>query len=114
MMSQMKLQKNYENTDGTVICTNCFKSLGVDARMHIYRFLLDNKEATVTQLVEQIDLTQPTVSYHLAKMKEDGLLLSTRKGKEVHYRINPKCPYFNDNCVLSSINFPQQEDIRIC
>jgi DNA-binding transcriptional ArsR family regulator len=37
-------------------------------------------------------LRQPTVSYHLAEMKKEGLLASRKEGREVHYRVKMLCP----------------------
>lgn len=86
-------------------CVNCFAGLAVEARMQIYKFLKNNKEATVMQLVSLVGLTQPTVSYHLKEMKELGLLNRTKRGKEVLYSVNPHCTTFDIPCVLSGIKF---------
>lgn len=76
--------------------------------MEIYTFLSKAKNATVSDVVDHLDLTQPTVSYHLKEMKENGLLSSKRKGKKVYYFIDHNCPHSSKNCVLSRINFVQQ------
>ena len=92
-----------------VKCTHCFKSVSVPSRMVIYNFLNKSKsDATVGQLVEQVNLTQPTVSYHLKEMKHSGLLNSTKKGKEVYYSINRSCPHHNKECILQSLEFPEE------
>ncbi len=92
-----------------VKCTNCFKSVSVPSRMVIYNFLNKNKaEATVGEIVEQVSLTQPTVSYHLKEMKHSGLLISRKEGKEVYYSISRDCPHHNKECILHSLEFPEE------
>jgi ArsR family transcriptional regulator, lead/cadmium/zinc/bismuth-responsive transcriptional repressor len=90
-------------------CTQCFKSVSVPSRMVIYNFLNNTDSgATVTEIVKQVNLTQPTVSYHLKEMKNSGLLDSHRNGKEVHYFVNADCPYCNKECVLHTLEFPEE------
>lgn len=74
--------------------------------MEIYRFLADKKSATVSEVVEYVGLTQPTVSYHLGEMKKNGILTSKKDGKEVFYSLREKCPHFDAYCVLQSVEFP--------
>lgn len=88
-------------------CTNCFKSLGVPSRMAIYKYLTEKGKVSVSELVEHVNLTQPTVSYHLKEMKESGILASEKAGKEVYYKVNYVCPHYDVECVLSNIKFPE-------
>lgn len=71
----------------------------------IYRYLVENIEATVSSVVSHIGLTQPTISYHLKDMESNGLLKSKKVGKEVYYSINYHCPIYDCDCILKSINF---------
>lgn len=45
------------------------------------------EEKSVGQLAELVDLSQSALSQHLAKMREQGLVESNKKGKMVYYRI---------------------------
>ncbi len=62
------------------------KSIASETRLNILLLFLDGQERTVNQITEAIGLGQPTVSEHLAIMKESGVLLSNKRGKEVYYR----------------------------
>ncbi len=42
----------------------------------------------VTDLVEQLDVTQPTVSHHLGILRSAGLVDTRRDGKQVFYTLN--------------------------
>ena len=46
-------------------------------------------EACVCDLAELADISQPTVSHHLKKLKDTGLLASERRGTWVYYSILP-------------------------
>jgi len=72
--------------------------LGIPSRMKIYKYLKNINKSRVSEIVDLVNLTQPTVSYHLSEMKKAGLLISEKKGKEVFYKINR-------NCVLKGVNF---------
>jgi len=64
------------------------KSLASESRINILLLFADGKEMTVNQIAEAIQLGQPTTSEHLSVMKRAGVLVSTKRGKEVYYRPN--------------------------
>jgi DNA-binding transcriptional ArsR family regulator len=84
-------------------CIHCFRSLGINSRMIIYSYLKGCREANVTQITSQVRLKQPTVSYHLQQMQEQGLLVRTKRGKEVIYSLNLLCSAYNKECVLKHV-----------
>jgi len=88
-----------------VPCTQCFNILGTGSRMKIYNLLKMQGKCSVNGIVEEINLTQPTISYHLNEMKKAGLVESIKEGKYVYYKISGKCPYRNEGCVLNSVKF---------
>ena len=48
----------------------------------------ENKEACVCDLTEPLGLTQPTVSHHIKKLSEVGLVNRERRGTWVWYSLN--------------------------
>lgn len=46
------------------------------------------QELCVSDIVEELNVSQPTVSHHLRILKNAGLVRSRRRGKEVFYRLN--------------------------
>ena len=53
--------------------------------------LLRDKERSVTGLIEKTKLSQANISQHLSIMKSKGIVASSRKGKNVYYKLtNPK------------------------
>jgi predicted transcriptional regulator len=73
--------------------------------MKIFLFLKENGKKTVSQVVEQTSLSQPTISYHLKNMQEASLLSKQRVGKEIYYYVNKDCPNSNEICMLKQMNF---------
>jgi ArsR family transcriptional regulator, arsenate/arsenite/antimonite-responsive transcriptional repressor len=62
------------------------KSLASESRLNIVLLFLDGQERTVNQIAESVGLGQPTTSEHLAILKQAGILLSRKEGKEMYYR----------------------------
>ena len=62
------------------------KSIASESRIRILLLFLDGQERTVNQIAAAAGLGQPTASEHLAIMKRSGVLVSTKRGKEVFYQ----------------------------
>jgi DNA-binding transcriptional ArsR family regulator len=65
---------------------NFLKSLASESRLNIVLLFLDGQERTVNQIAAAIDLGQPATSEHLAVLRQAGVLLSRKEGKEVYFR----------------------------
>lgn len=65
----------------------CFKALGDPVRYDIYRKLLQ-QELCACEFGPKISVSQPTLSFHLKKMVECGLLLMRKDGVRQYYSIN--------------------------
>lgn len=48
------------------------------------------QELNVSEIVNQIEVAQPTVSHHLKILKSAGLVRSIRRGKEIFYTLNQR------------------------
>ncbi len=73
--------------------------------MKIFLFLKENGEKTVSDIVRQLDLSQPTISYHLKNMLSASLLNKRRAGKAIYYTINDRCPNNDRQCALKQLGF---------
>jgi DNA-binding transcriptional ArsR family regulator len=62
------------------------KTLANRHRLMLLCSLLEG-EASVGELAQSLDLSQPNVSQHLAKMRALGLVETRRHGTTIHYRI---------------------------
>ncbi|MDQ0596847.1 ArsR family transcriptional regulator [Streptomyces canus] len=67
-----------------------FKALGDPVRLRLFSLIASHAggEACVCD-ISDVGVSQPTVSHHLKKLKEAGLLTSERRGTWVYYRVEP-------------------------
>ena len=67
------------------------KALADPARLRLVSILLasDGQEACTCELTEPLGLSQPTVSHHLKKLAEAGLITGERRGVWTYYRVVP-------------------------
>ncbi len=64
-----------------------FKLLGDESRCTMLRALSRSHELCVCDLAEITDLSLPTVSHHLRKLREMKVVRSRREGKLVFYQL---------------------------
>lgn len=67
--------------------TEFFKMLGNPTRIRILCFL-KNREACVTEIAKQLELTQSTVSHQLNLLRFGKLVRQRRAGKTIIYSLN--------------------------
>lgn len=65
--------------------SDLFKMLGDSNRSRIF-WILCHSEVCVINLSAAMEMSSPAVSHHLRLLKEQGLIVSRRDGKEVYYR----------------------------
>ena len=67
------------------------KALADPARLRLLSMLLasDGKQGCTCELTEPLGLSQPTVSHHLKKLAEAGLIIGERRGVWTYYRVVP-------------------------
>ena len=68
-----------------------FKQLGDGSRIRIF-WLLCHCEECVINLSSIVGMSSPAVSHHLRQLKNSGLIVSRREGKEVYYRAADTAP----------------------
>src|SRR6266568_4253901 len=68
-----------------------FRSLGDPHRVKIVNLLAGTGEPVCAcDLIEPLGLSQPTVSHHLKKLTDAGLLEREQRGKWAYFSINPE------------------------
>lgn len=67
------------------IVADIFKQLGDTTRIRIF-WLLCHCEECVINISAMLDMSSPAVSHHLRPLKNSGLIVCRREGKEVYYR----------------------------
>jgi DNA-binding transcriptional ArsR family regulator len=66
------------------------KALGHPARIAILQFLAKKQSCMCGDIVQELPLSQSTVSQHLKELKEAGLIQGSIDGVKVCYCIDPK------------------------
>ncbi len=64
-----------------------FKALSDPNRLAIID-MIKNEEKCACEILEELHITQPTLSYHMKTLCDTGLVNSRREGKWMHYSIN--------------------------
>lgn len=67
------------------LVAEALKQLGDPSRLQIF-WILCHCEECVANLAAMVNMSSPAVSHHLRILKAGGLVTSTRRGKEMHYR----------------------------
>jgi len=68
-----------------------FKALADPTRVKLLSLIAaaDGGEACVCDLIEPVQLSQPTVSHHMKLLVDAGLITREQRGKWAYYRIAP-------------------------
>lgn len=84
--------------DEEMLCNlaELFKIFGDSTRVKILFTLLQN-EKNVSQIAEELSMTQPAISQQLRVLKSNGLVKFGREGKNIFY-------FLADDHVLSILN----------
>lgn len=63
-----------------------FKALGSESRLRLLR-LIAASPASVGDLTDRSGMSQPLVSQHLRTLRQAGIVMVTRTGRESEYRL---------------------------
>jgi len=69
------------------------KLLGDKTRLTMIK-LLDSHDCCVCEFVEIFKVSQPSISQHLRKLKDVGLIQEDRRGQWIFYSINKESTYY--------------------
>jgi DNA-binding transcriptional ArsR family regulator len=76
-----------KNQEIIVRLANTLSLLGEPTRLGLVVYLMD-KEACVSELTEQMAMSQPSISHHLRLLKDARILKAVKRGKMIYYSIN--------------------------
>jgi ArsR family transcriptional regulator, arsenate/arsenite/antimonite-responsive transcriptional repressor len=66
---------------------NVFKALNDPARREILTMLREG-DMTAGDIAAKFDMTAPSISHHLDKLKQAGMVTTIKKGQFIHYSLN--------------------------
>jgi len=84
------------------------KAIADETRQKIMRYCCCTR-LTVSDLTEKTGVSQPTVSHHLAILRDTGLVTAERVGRETYYALN--CERITVCCGQLMMVFAPDEDI---
>jgi DNA-binding transcriptional ArsR family regulator len=78
--------------DSAVVWASWFRCLSDPSRVLLLnRLAVAHRPLSVGELVEQVDIGQPTVSHHLKVLAETGFVLCERRANTSLYSVNERC-----------------------
>lgn len=83
------LEERLSPADATDLAAR-FKALSDPARLRLLSLIASCGEVCGCELVDDIGVSQPTLSHHLKVLTEAGLLQRERRGKWIHYKVVPE------------------------
>ena len=89
--------------------TRVFKALSDPNRLRIMK-MLGERELCMCEVRELLGLSNSTVSKHLSILRDAGLLLDTKNGKWVNFRLNDKTEQRFIRSVLGLIRNSFEDD----
>lgn len=69
-------------------CIPIFTMLQDESRQQILILLFDQRQMTVSEITENLELSRPAVSHHMKLLLDAGLVSVQKKGKERIYSLN--------------------------
>lgn len=69
-----------------------FKALADPTRVRLIRYLAESSTGTACacHLPQALGITQPTLSFHMRKLHDAGLVTREKRGRWVHWSIHPE------------------------
>lgn len=83
-MNTAEIREVLERVDNFQTIADVFRQLGDTTRVRIF-WLLCHCDECVVNIAAMLDMSSPAVSHHLRTLRDSGLIVSRREGKEVYY-----------------------------
>ncbi len=74
------------NNENIHLLASFFKALGDENRLRII-FALKSSEKSVSQIVQELGLSQPLVSHHLRELRYNQIVSVRKEGPFIYYRL---------------------------
>lgn len=75
-----------------------FKAFCDENRIRILK-LLKSGEKCACRLLEELNVTQPTLSHHMKILCDSGVVVGRKEGKWTHYSISPEGAAYATKCL---------------
>ena len=87
------------------VLADTFKALADPTRVRLLRYLAESDAGTACacHLPDALGITQPTLSFHMRKLHDAGLVTREQRGRWVHWTVRPE----SLTSVREFLNLPQ-------
>lgn len=85
-----------------------FKAFCDENRIRILQ-LLQSGEKCACMLLEEMNITQPTLSHHMKILCDSGIVTGRKEGKWTHYSISPKGVKYAEHCFMVLTNVTEEK-----
>ena len=86
----MGITKSEHFTDNQNELANLLMALGHPARVAIVEYLIQHKQCICGDIVNELPLSQATISQHLRELKQVGIIQGNIEGNSICYCLNPQ------------------------
>lgn len=89
-----------------------FKAFCDENRVRILE-MLKTGEKCACKLLEELNVTQPTLSHHMKILCDSGIVVGRKEGKWTHYSISPQGVEYAKEC-LNTLSTSNSKDKSCC
>lgn len=90
-----------------------FKAFCDENRIKILQ-ILSSGEKCACKLLEEMNITQPTLSHHMKILCDSGIVEGRKEGKWMHYSISKEGTEYARNCFDTLTNTDNSKEIQSC
>ncbi len=101
-------RKKVEQKDKYIKISDFYKALSDYSRLKIIISLLDNDGLCVSEIMEQVKMSQTAVSNQLKVLKITSIVKSERRGKNIIYSLNDE--HVKDIINLTMVHMEENDD----
>lgn len=90
-----------------------FKAFCDENRIQILKQLLTGEKCACV-LLDDLHITQPTLSHHMKTLCDSGIVSGRKEGKWMHYSISPEGVQYAMECLRLLTNVNMTDEIKSC
>ena len=90
-----------------------FKALCDENRILIIK-MLRSGEKCACKLLEELNVTQPTLSHHMKILCDSGIVIGRKDGKWTHYSISPEGADYASECLKELTTIDAAPEKKSC
>ena len=117
----MTLASSKKNTEQVAKCADMFSAMGTEPRLRIMQLLLSAHPdgLVVGEIQVELDIPSSTLSHHLDKLKNEGLVLVRRESTFLHYTANTEAlqellRFLYAECCTRNKALKPQDIVQLC